>query len=91
MAAWPILFSKGARPGKRQHLPDVQTNDDKKRLHEKEKHTERSFQPKWKESRDWLQYNDEANKMSCSVCIHYFNKSSNATCANLKRVAATLD
>ena len=49
MAAWPIRFSKGARPGKQPHLPDVQTNDDKRRLYEKEKSPERSFQPKWKE------------------------------------------
>ena len=41
---------------------DVQTNDDKRRLYEKEKRPKRSFQPKWKESRDWLQYNDEKNK-----------------------------
>ena len=52
MAAWPIQFLKGSRPGKRPHLPDVQTNDDKRRLYEKEKHPERSFQPKSKEM--WL-------------------------------------
>ena len=77
---------KSARPGKRPHLPDVQTNDDKRRLCKREKRPELSVQPKWKESRGWLQYNDEENKMSCSVCIHYFNKSSigNATCSNLK-------
>ena len=49
MAAWPIRYLKGSRPGKRPHLPDVQTNDDKRRLYEKEKHPERSFQPKSKE------------------------------------------
>jgi hypothetical protein len=32
MAACPIQFSKGARPGKRPHLPGVQTNDYKRLL-----------------------------------------------------------
>ena len=78
---------KSARPGKWPHLPNGQTNDDKRRLCKREKRPERSVQPKWKESRGWMQYNDEENKMSCSVCIHYFNKSSigNAACANLKK------
>ena len=49
MAAWPIRFLKGSRPGKRPNLPDVQTNDDKRRLYEKEKHPERSFQAKSRE------------------------------------------
>ena len=49
MAAWPIRFLKGTRQGKRSHMPNVQTNDDKKRSYEKEKHPERSFQPKSKE------------------------------------------
>ena len=52
MATWPIWSWKDARPGKRPHLPDVQTNDDKRRLYEKEKCPERSFQPKSKEM--WL-------------------------------------
>jgi hypothetical protein len=42
MAAWPIRFSKGAMPGERPHLPDVQTKDDTMRLCEKEKHPERA-------------------------------------------------
>ena len=49
MAAWPIRFLKGSRPGKRPHLLNVQPNDDKRQLYEKEKHQERSFQPKSKE------------------------------------------
>ena len=49
MAAWPIRFLKGSRQGIRPHLPDVQINDDKRRSYEKEKHPERSFQPKSKE------------------------------------------
>jgi hypothetical protein len=48
-AAWPIRFLKGSRPGKRPQLLNVQTNDDKRQLYEKEKHQERSFQPKSKE------------------------------------------
>ena len=52
MATWQIRFSKGARPGKRPHLPDVQKNYDKRWSYEKEKHPERSFQPKSKEM--WL-------------------------------------
>ena len=36
MAAWPIGFSKGTRPGKRPHLQDVQANENKRRLYEKQ-------------------------------------------------------
>ena len=49
MAAWPIRFLNGSRPGKRPHLLNVQPNDDKRQLYEKEKHPEHSFQPKSKE------------------------------------------
>ena len=64
------------------HTCPISKHDNKRRLYEKEKCPECSFQPKW----DWLQYNvnDEENKISCSVCIHYFSKSSNAACANFK-------
>ena len=44
MATWPIRFSKGARPGKWPHLLDVQTNDDKWRLYEKDDETIEEFQ-----------------------------------------------
>jgi hypothetical protein len=43
MATWPIRFSKGARPGKWPRLLDVQTNDDKWRLYEKDDETIEEF------------------------------------------------
>ena len=47
MAAWPIRFSTGARPGKWLHAPDLNGEDTKRKndrqFYEKEKHPEWKF------------------------------------------------
>jgi len=67
MAAWPIRFSTGARPGKRPHAPDLNWEDTKRKndrqFYEKEKCPEWKFQNKWQENQEWLQYNVNENNI----------------------------
>ncbi|XP_052222662.1 zinc finger protein 862-like isoform X2 [Dreissena polymorpha] len=61
-----LRFYDGAKPGKKGKL-----TDDKKKEKAKEyesRRVERSFQSKWKNERDWLEYDEETKTMFCTCC-----------------------
>ena len=64
MAAWPIKFTEGSKPGKKHPLPiDLSTENKKAKrsAYEKERRPGRSFNQKWKDGRHWLLYNESEN------------------------------
>jgi hypothetical protein len=74
MAAWPIKFTEGFKPGKKHPLPiDLSTENKKAKrsAYEKERRPGRSFNQKWKDGRHWLSYNESENVMKCTVCTEH--------------------
>ena len=72
--AWPLKFVSGATPGKRPTLPITEDMKRAKReKYDRERRPDRSFSNKWKEGRDWLVYDVNDNKMTCSLCSRYFS------------------
>lgn len=73
-----LKWTDGAKPGKRKR---VDTSQDSKKEYEKKR--VRSFQEHWKQSRDWLEFKDDA--MFCQPCVEVGEKNPFVTgCKNFK-------
>jgi len=76
--AWPIQFASGAKPGVKRKISKTKTEvetKEKRKKYEKDKRPARTFNIKWKESRDWLVFDADHNDMKCQLCIDYHVRS----------------
>ena len=75
-SSWPIKYTKGAEPCKRKKGDEPkgrkETKQAKTEQYEKEKRPVWTFDKQWLDKKTWLQYNQEANVMKCSLCVEKY-------------------
>lgn len=76
-SSWPIKYTAGIESCKRKKNDESKvTKETNKKIkteqYEKGKRPARTFDPQWLDKRTWLQYDQEANIMKCSLCVEKY-------------------